>query len=78
MCFDTDLITGARPANHEGARMIQLYVVPWHRLSKQCVQDIKIVGCGLGFTEEKALPISISDHDLRFDVIESCIHFGET
>ena len=30
---NTDLVTSAQPANHEGARMIQLCVAPWHRLS---------------------------------------------
>ena len=46
MCFDMDLVTGTRPANHDGARMIQLCVAPCHRLGGKCVQDIEFIGDG--------------------------------
>ena len=77
--FNTDLVTSARPANHEGARMIQLCVVPWHRLSKTMCPKHQVRRIRrLGSLQEKASPIIISDYDLQFDVIESCIYFGET
>ena len=66
--FNTDLVTSAQPANHEGARMIQRCVAPWHRLSKTiCLKHQGRRRRGLGSLQEKASPIIISDHDLRFD-----------
>ena len=79
VCFDTYLVTCDRSANHKGAMRIHLYVAPCHRLSKtMCPRHRVHRRCGLGFPEEKASPISISDHDLQFDVVENCIYFVET
>ena len=37
VCFDTDLMIGAWHVNHEGARMTQLCVPLWHRITKNNV-----------------------------------------
>ena len=58
--FNTDLVTSAQPANHEGARMIQLCVAPWHRLSvTMCSKDQIHRLRGLGSLQEKASRILI-------------------